>query len=96
MENNQRRSKRVRTNFYMKLKGVDVHGKYFEEVVQTANLSKTGALFVTERDLEVGTNVFLSIPLPSTVVRIEKFENSREKKYAVYFKPYHPEEEEKK
>ncbi len=95
MENNQRRSKRVRTNFYMKLKGVDVHGRYFEEVVQTANISKTGALFVTERDLEVGTNVFLSIPLPSTVVRIEKFENSREKKYAVYFKPYQLEEEEK-
>lgn len=93
MDNNQRRSKRVRTSFYMKLKGVDVHGKYFEEVVRTANISKNGALFLTERDLEVGANVFLSIPLPSTVVRIEKFENSHEKKYAVYFKPYQPEEE---
>ena len=80
----------------MRLRGKDVHGREFEEVVRTADISKSGACFVTERDLPVGAEVFLAIPLPATVVRIDKFENSTEKKYGVFFRPYQPEPPEKK
>ena len=95
MDNN-RRNRRVRVNFHMRLRGKDVHGKDFEEVVKTVDISKTGACFITDKDLPVGAEVFLAIPLPATVVRIDKYEKSADKKYGVFFRPYHPEPTEKK
>jgi len=91
VEKNNRHCKRVRTSFHMKLRGTDVQGEEFEQVVMTVDISKAGACFVSEKDLAVGSEVFLSIPLPATVVRIDKFEKSAEKRYGVFFKPYHPE-----
>lgn len=92
MDNNNRHHKRVRTSFHMKLRGVDVRGQEFEQVVVTVDISKAGACFVSDKDLSVGSEVFLAIPLPATVVRIDKFENSPEKRYGVFFKPYRPDE----
>lgn len=92
----QRHNRRVKAHFYMRLKGTDVHGQEFEEVVPTIDISKSGACFITERDLPVGSDVYLAIPLPSKIVRIDKFENSAEKKYGVFFRPFTPEKDNKK
>ena len=89
----QRKHKRVKAEIFVKLKGKDIHGEDFEEVVRTTDLSKTGASFSTTRDLQVGDEVFLSIPLPSKIVRIDKFTGSEEKKYGVIFKQFEPPEE---
>lgn len=96
MENNTRRNRRVRVKFHMRLRGKDVHGQEFEEIVKTVDISKSGACFITEKDLPVGSEVFLAIPLPATVVRIDKFEKSTEKKYGVFFRQYPPDSTPKK
>ncbi len=89
-EPNTRLWKRVKTSFYMKLRGEDAAGKDFEEVVKTVDISKAGACFISDRNLPIGSKVYLSIPLPATIVRIDKYENSNEHKYGVIFRPYDP------
>jgi hypothetical protein len=80
----------------MRLRGKDVHGQDFEEIVKTVDISKSGACFITDKDLPVGSEVFLAIPLPATIVRIDKFEQSTEKKYGVFFRQYPPDSTPKK
>ena len=90
----QRKHKRIKAGIFLKVKGKDLRGEEFEEIVKTTDLSKTGASFTTKRDLQIGEEVYLSIPLPSKVVRIDKFTDSKEKKYGVIFKQFEPPGEE--
>jgi hypothetical protein len=90
-EKDLRHNKRVKTSFYIRVKGKDAGGKSFEQIVRASDFSKAGASFVLERDVPIGEKLHVSIPLPSVVVRIENFADSKEKKYAVVFRPYDPE-----
>ena len=89
----QRKHKSIKAEIFVKLKGKDIHGEEFEEIVKTTDLSKSGASFTTTRDLQVGTEVYLSIPLPSKIVRIDKFTDSEEKKYGIIFRQFDPPDE---
>lgn len=93
MEKDSRQNKRIKAAFYMRLKGVDGHGREFEEAVRTVNISKSGACIITNRELQVGSDVQLAIPLPATIIRVEPVPGSGERKYAVYFRPFQPREE---
>ena len=95
MEKDLRHNKRVKTSFYIKIRGTDAKGEEFEGVVKATDFSKSGAAFFLERDVTIGSKLYVSIPLPSVVVRIENFENSDEKKYGVVFRPYEPDDPEK-
>ncbi|MBN2430497.1 MAG: PilZ domain-containing protein [Acidobacteria bacterium] len=93
-EKDLRQNKRVKASFYIRVEGKDAAGVPFSEIVRASDFSKAGTSFVLDRDIPIGEKLHISVPLPSVVVRIENFADSREKKYAVVFRPYHPEKEE--
>jgi len=91
-EKDFRQNKRVKTSFHIRVEGKDTAGKPFSEVVRASDFSKAGTSFVLDHDVPIGEKLHISIPLPSVVVRIENFADSRQKKYAVVFRPYQPDE----
>ncbi len=93
LEVDRRKNKRVKTKkLFFKLKGKDIHGNEIEKLVPAADISKVGASFETDLDFEIGSEIYLSIPLPSKVIRIEKNPVSGKTKYAVLFETYEVEE----
>ncbi len=89
LEIDRRKNKRVKTReLLFKLKGKDVHGNEIEKLVTAIDISKVGASFETDLDFEIGSEIYLAIPLPSKVIRIEKNPVTGKKKYAVVFRKY--------
>lgn len=46
------------------VKGIDSSGEEFLELTHTINVSASGACFITKRQLQVSTDLLVSIPAP--------------------------------
>ena len=46
------------------IKGVDSHGEEFFELTHTVNVSASGACFMSKRELQVDSDLMVSIPAP--------------------------------
>jgi hypothetical protein len=46
------------------IKGVDRHGEEFFELTHTVNVSASGACFMSKRELQIDSDLLVSIPAP--------------------------------
>ncbi|HEX9759386.1 MAG TPA: PilZ domain-containing protein [Candidatus Acidoferrales bacterium] len=60
---NERRHRRVHAGLLMVVRGEDHHGHRFEEQTTCYDISRTGASFSTERELEAGANLEVVITM---------------------------------
>lgn len=83
------------------IKGTDLHGDQFLELTHTVNVSASGASFLCERELQVSSDLLISIPapvdvgssesedyefkFPARVIRIENVARPAKKKISVRF-----------
>jgi hypothetical protein len=58
----QRKQRRIEVGLMMHIRGKEANGKPFEDTSHTANVSRTGALFTTIRDIQLGDEVEIIIP----------------------------------
>ena len=63
----KRRSRRVRVNFAVKVRGTNVQGVKFEEMAHSIDVSSGGALILLEQPLSQGMSLELSLPMPPGV-----------------------------
>jgi PilZ domain. len=60
---NERRHRRVHAGLFMLVRGEDRHGRRFEEQTTCYDISRTGASFDTDREIEVGANLEVIITM---------------------------------
>lgn len=58
----KRISRRMEVALPMLVRGVDSHGLKFEDTAESYNVSRDGASFLTNRELEMGKDIDLIIP----------------------------------
>lgn len=57
-----RQQKRIEVGLMMIVRGKEKSGAPFEDTVHSNNVSRTGASFVSERDLQIGMDIEITIP----------------------------------
>ena len=62
--NERRKEKRVQVHLPVAIRGTDRSGKQFDERTTSENVCRGGVAFTLSRELELGTNLEISIPLP--------------------------------
>ena len=60
----RRKEKRVQVRLPVAVRGKDRSGAHFDERTTSENLCRGGLAFALSRDLELGTNLEITIPLP--------------------------------
>ena len=58
--------RRITVRLPMRVRGTDRAGIHFEELTASENLCRTGAAFCTTRQLDVGADLEITIPLPKS------------------------------
>jgi hypothetical protein len=91
-----RQQKRIEVGLKMRVRGKDRHGVPFDDTVYSNNVSRTGASFRIERELEVGQTIEIVIPprvgrdeadfvTTAKIVRVQPTEVERERIVGVQF-----------
>ena len=60
----RRKEKRVQVRLPVAIRGKDRSGTHFDERTTSENLCRGGVAFALSRDLELGANLEITIPLP--------------------------------
>jgi hypothetical protein len=60
----RRREKRVQVRLPVEIRGTDRSGKAFDERTTSENLCRGGVAFALSRELDLGANLEINIPLP--------------------------------
>jgi hypothetical protein len=60
----RRREKRVQVRLPVEIRGTDRSGKPFDERTTSENLCRGGVAFTLSRELDLGANLEINIPLP--------------------------------
>lgn len=60
----RRIDKRVAVHLRMLVRGTDGAGRSFQDTTQSLNLSRRGAAFVLQREVEKGASLEIRIPMP--------------------------------
>ena len=60
----RRREKRVQVHLPVEIRGTDRSGKQFDERTTSENLCRGGVAFTLSRELDLGANLEINIPLP--------------------------------
>jgi c-di-GMP-binding flagellar brake protein YcgR len=60
----RRREKRVQVRLPVEIRGTDRSGKQFDERTTSENLCRGGVAFTLSRELDLGANLEINIPLP--------------------------------
>ena len=60
----RRIDRRVQVHLPMFIKGTDGTGKNFQDTAQSVNVSRRGAAFILDRQVEKGANLEIRIPVP--------------------------------
>ncbi len=61
----RRRERRVKAHLRMQVRGTAQDDLRFEETTRSENLCRGGAAFATQRELRLGADVEISIPVPT-------------------------------
>ncbi len=62
----RRNERRIAVHLPMRVRGTDHAGVRFEDLTSSENLCRTGAAFCTTRQLEVGADLEITIPMPKS------------------------------
>jgi hypothetical protein len=60
----RRRERRVQVRLPVEVRGTDRSGMHFKDHTVSEDLCRQGAAFILSRDLELGTDLEVNIPLP--------------------------------
>ncbi len=62
----RRMERRINVHLPMHVRGTSHDGVRFEEITESENVCRTGAAFCTMRQLDVGADLEITIPLPKS------------------------------
>jgi hypothetical protein len=65
VQDGRRRERRVRVRLPVAVSGIDRSGTRFDEHTMSENVCRAGVAFVLSREIEVGVDVEITIPLPN-------------------------------
>jgi hypothetical protein len=60
----RRSERRIVVHLPIQVRGTDREGVRFEETTQSENLCRSGAAFAIQRELDLGADIDITIPLP--------------------------------